>query len=588
MLKRTHYCEEPRETDIGRTVAVSGWVANWRDHGGVVFIDLRDRTGIVQVVFNPEENPEMHTRASKLRSESCISVSGEVSQRPEGMENPDLPTGMVEIVAGELEVHNVSEPPPFDVDNPGDVSLEARLSYRFIDLRRPEISKIFQARHRIFQVFRRFFDENGFLEVETPYLTKSTPEGARDFLVPSRLSPGSFYALPQSPQLFKQTLMVGGIDRYFQIVKCFRDEDVRASRQPEFTQLDLEMSFVDEDDIMEMTERAMAAVFEQVLDREISLPLPTMTFADAFERFGTDAPDLRFGMELKDISAVVADCEFRVFKNAVDEGGCVRGICVPGGAKMTRGEIDGLVEWVKQFNLPGLAWFKLEENGPSGGVAKFFSDAEIGAIRQKFDARTGSLFLFAAARRQKTHLPLAQLRCHAAAKMGMIPEDEFELCWVVDAPAFERVEESGHLTFPHHPFTTPYPEDVGLLEEEPTRARTKSYDLVLNGVELGGGSVRISDPELQMKIFSILGYNQEEVEERFGFLMRALRHGAPPHAGIALGLDRVVGKLLGIEDIRETIAFPKTQRGMCMLTKAPTRVDDQQLKDLGIALRESE
>ncbi len=582
MMKRTHYCERPRESDIGNTVTVSGWVANWRDHGGLVFIDLRDRTGIVQVVFNPEDSAELHERAGRLRSESCITVSGVVSKRPDGMQNPAIPTGMVEIKAGELLVHNESAPPPFDVDNPGEVSLETRLSYRFIDLRRPEIFRIFHMRHRILQTFRRFFDEKGFIEVETPFLTKSTPEGARDFLVPGRLTPGSFYALPQSPQLFKQILMVGGLDKYFQIVKCFRDEDVRASRQPEFTQLDIEMSFVDENDIMDIMEKAMSLVFELAPEKKLSLPLPRLTYGDAMERYGTDAPDLRFSMEIGDISDIAAGCGFRVFKNAVEGGGCVRGICVPGGAAMSRGEIDGFIEWVKQFDLPGLAWFKVEDDGPAGGVAKFFSEGEFNSIAERFNAKPGSLLLFAADMRHKTDRALAPLRLHVAEKMDMIPSDKFELCWVVDAPAFERAED-GRLTFPHHPFTAPYEEDIGLLEERPTEARTKSYDLVLNGVELGGGSVRISDPEVQMQVFRILGYTQDEIEDRFGFLMRALNHGAPPHAGIALGLDRVVSKLLGIDDIRETIAFPKTQRGICMLTGAPTRVEEKQLKELGIA-----
>ena len=524
--------------------------------------------------------------ASRLRSEYCVSVCGEVSRRPEGMENPDLSTGLVEIQARSLEVHNASAPPPFDVENPGDVSLEARLSYRFLDLRRPEISRIFQMRHRIFQVFRRFFDENGFIEVETPILTKSTPEGARDFLVPCRLAPGTFYALPQSPQLFKQTLMIGGLDRYFQIVKCFRDEDVRASRQPEFTQLDIEMSFVDQDDIMDITERAVATVFEQVLGVELSLPLPRLTYADSLAAYGTDAPDLRYGLEIKDISDIAAGCGFRVFSSVVQEGGGVRGICVPGGAGLSRSEIDALNEWVKQFGLPGLAWFKLEQGGAVGGVAKFFNEGEIEAIRKVFGASDGALFLFAAAGRRKAGMALSHLRAKMADRMGLISGDGFRLCWVVDAPAFERAEEGGHLTFPHHPFTAPYPEDIQLFEDRPTDARTKSYDLVLNGVELGGGSVRISDPELQMRVFRILGYSEAEVEDRFGFLMRALRHGAPPHAGIALGLDRVVGKLLGIDDIRETIAFPKTQSGLCILTGAPSRVEDAQLKELGIALRD--
>ncbi len=587
MIRRTHYCGDVRSDDIGNEVSVSGWVANWRDHGGLVFLDLRDRTGVVQVVFNPEEDEDLHARASVLRSEYCVSVTGEVTERPEGMQNPEIDTGMVEIRSTELEVHSESEAPAFDVDNPGDVSLEARLKNRFLDLRRPEIFRIFESRHRMLQSIRRYFDDNGFLEVETPYLTKSTPEGARDYLVPSRTVPGSFFALPQSPQLMKQTLMIGGLDRYFQVVKCFRDEDVRASRQPEFTQIDMEMSFADEDDVMEMTEGLMAGLFRDVLDKSIQSPLPRMDYHEAFDRYGTDAPDLRYGLEIHDINDIAADCDFRVFSGTVEDGGEVRGICVPGGADMTRSEVDGLVDWVQQFDLPGLAWFKFVEGSAEGGISKFFSDGEIEAIVEEFDAEDDSLFLFAAARRSKTNVALARLREHVAEKLDLIDEDQFELCWVVDAPAFEAVDDGSHLTFPHHPFTAPYEEDIELLEEDPTSARTRSYDLVLNGAELGGGSVRIADPELQMRIFRILGYTESEVKDRFGFFMRALHHGPPPHAGLALGFDRIVWKMLGLEDIRETMAFPKTQKAVCLLTGAPTEVSEEQLSELGVELQNS-
>ncbi|MFP4026310.1 MAG: aspartate--tRNA ligase [Candidatus Brocadiia bacterium] len=584
MLKRTHYCGEPRLDDLGQEVAVSGWVANWRDHGGLVFIDLRDRTGVVQVVFNPEEDSQLHTRASGLRSEYCVSVSGDISERPEGMQNPDLPTGKIELRATELEIHSSSEPPPFDVDNPGEVSLEARLKHRFLDLRRPEIQDVFVKRHRVLQILRRYFDDNGFVEIETPFLTKSTPEGARDYLVPSRTVPGSFYALPQSPQLFKQILMIGGMDRYFQVVKCFRDEDIRASRQPEFTQIDMEMSFADESDVMSCVEGLMQEIFAEILDVTVDLPLPRLSYHEAFDRYGTDAPDLRYGLEIGDISEIAVKCEFNVFRQAVESGASVRGICVPGGEEMTRSEIDGLIEWVKQFDLPGLAWFKLTDGGATGGVSKFFSDEEIASIIETFDAPDGSLFLFAAAPRQKGDTALSHLREHLAEKMQMVSADEYRLCWVVDAPAFEEDEETGHLTFPHHPFTAPYDDDIDMLDSDPTSVRTRSYDLVLNGVELGGGSVRIADPALQMRIFRILGYTEDEVEERFGFFMRALRHGPPPHAGVALGLDRVIWKMLNVEDIRETIAFPKTQRAVCMLTGAPSEVSKDQLEELGLKI----
>ena len=582
MLKRTQYCNDPRPEHVGREVVVSGWVATWRDHGGVVFIDLRDRTGLVQVVFKPDLDEDLHRRAGALRSEYCISVRGAVERRIEGMTNPKLETGEVEIVATELDVHSVSRPTPFDVDDPGDVSLDVRFRYRFLDLRRPEIQHILVTRHRVMQIVRRYFDENGFIEVETPFLTKSTPEGARDYLVPSRVTPGSFYALPQSPQLFKQLLMVGGLDRYFQIVKCFRDEDLRSNRQPEFTQIDVEMSFVDQQDVMTCIEGMMARVFEAVVGQELSLPLPRLEYHDAFDRFGTDAPDLRFGLEIRDVSDVAAESEFKVFRGAVESGGVVRGICVPGGAEMPRREIDGLVEWVKQFGLSGLAWLKLQDGQAQGGVSKFLSEGHVAAIAERLGAQDGALLLFVAAERRLTDVALNHLRGRVAEMRGMIPDGLFELCWVVNPPAFEVDEVTGRLTFPHHPFTSPFPEDIGLLESEPTAARTQAYDLVMNGWELGGGSIRIADYDLQQRVFRILGYDEAEVQERFGFFMEALRHGPPPHGGIALGLDRIVARLLGLEDIREAIAFPKTQRAVCMMTGAPTHVADDQLKELGI------
>jgi len=584
MLKRTHYCGELRPDHVGRQVVVSGWVATWRDHGGLVFIDVRDRTGLAQAVFNPELDAELHRRAGELRSEWCVSIRGEVARRPEGMVNPALATGEVEIVASELELHSRSDPPPFDVERPGDVSLEARLRYRFLDLRRPEVLRIFATRHRVLQATRRYFDEHGFIEVETPVLTKSTPEGARDYLVPSRMAPGSFYALPQSPQLFKQTLMIAGLDRYFQIVKCFRDEGVRASRQPEFTQIDVEMSFVDEADVMGCIEGLVARLFKQVADHEISLPLPRIRYAEALDRYGTDAPDLRFGIEIADIDEVAGECDFKVFREAVRSGDTVRGICVPGGAALSRREIDGLIEWVKQFGLPGLAWFKLEAGAAAGGVAKFLSPSQVAAVAERLGAGDGSLLLFAAAARGRTDVALAHLRRHVAGMMGLIPEGEYNLCWVVEPPAFEADPETGALSFPHHPFTAPVAEDVELLRTDPTAARSRAYDLVMNGTELGGGSIRISDRDLQMRVFNILGYSEDEVQERFGFFMDALRYGPPPHGGIALGVDRVVGGILGLEDIRETIAFPKTLRGVCMLTGAPSPVPPEQLRELGLRL----
>ncbi len=584
MLKRTLMCGQPRAEHLGQEIVLSGWVGNRRDHGGVIFVDLRDRSGIVQVVFRPEADAELHQRAGQLRNEYCISVRGRVERRPPEMENPDLATGEIEMLAQELEVHAASETPPFEVQKEAEVSTEVRLRYRYLDMRRAEMQRNLYSRHRMMQTARRYLDEKGFVEVETPFLTQSTPEGARDYLVPSRVNPGRFYALPQSPQLFKQLLMIGGVDRYFQIVKCFRDEDLRANRQPEFTQIDLEMSFVDQDDVMALTEGLMVRLFKEILDRDLTAPLPRMQYADAFARYGTDAPDLRFGLEIGDVSDIAEDCDFRVFKSAVQSGGQVRGIAVPDGADMPRSQVDGLVEWIKQFGAGGLAWFKMRGGQAEGGVAKFFSEAEIAAVCQRLGVADGGLALLVADRRQVCNLALSHLRQRVARDRGMVPDDTYALCWVIEAPAFEHDEVSGRLTFAHHPFTAPIAEEADRLESDPTSVRTRSYDLVLNGQEIAGGSIRISDPELQMQILKILGYTQEEVEERFGFFMRALHYGAPPHGGIAFGFDRTVMTMLGLEDIRDTIAFPKTQKAICLLSGAPSPVVADQLQELGLSV----
>ena len=582
MLKRTHMCGELRADHIGEEATLSGWVANWRDHGGLVFIDLRDRTGTAQVVFNPQQDAALHALARDLRNEFCISVSGTVDRRPPEMENPDLPTGQVELIVAQMEVYSRSDTPPFELHEGAAVSAEVRLRNRFLDLRRPEMQKNLEFRHRLMQVARRYLDEQGFIEVETPFLTKSTPEGARDYLVPSRVSPGSFYALPQSPQLFKQILMVGGLERYFQIVKCFRDEDLRANRQPEFTQIDLEMSFVEPADVMAVSEGLMERLFAEVLEMPLELPLPRLSYQEAMEAYGTDAPDLRFGREIRDISDIAAGCEFRVFSGAVAAGGQVRGICVPGGADLPRGVIDRLVEWIKQFGAGGLAWFKVREGRPEGGVAKFFSEGETAAIRERFDAGDSALMMFVADSRPVCNLALSHLRRELARETGLLEGAPHALCWVVEAPAFEMDDEAGRLTFLHHPFTAPFAEDVEKLDADPTAVRTHSYDLVMNGQEIAGGSIRISDRRLQLHVLDVLGYSAEEAQERFGFLLDALRYGPPPHGGIAFGFDRTVMCLLGTDDIRDTIAFPKTQRAVCLLTGAPAPVDEAVLRELGI------
>ncbi|MCP5002453.1 MAG: aspartate--tRNA ligase [Planctomycetes bacterium] len=584
-LKRTHTCRQLRKSDAGSEVVLSGWVDTRRDHGGVIFIDLRDRYGKSQIVFNPDRNHRAHEEASGLRSEYVIAVKGKVSERPEGMTNPDLNTGEIEVFVDNLELLNTCETTPFEITADTDVSTELRLKYRYLDLRRPIMQKNVLYRHKVCQVVRRYFDGNDFVDIETPILTKSTPEGARDYLVPSRINRGHFYALPQSPQLFKQLLMVSGMDRYYQIVKCFRDEDLRAQRQPEFTQLDLEMSFVNEDDIISIIEGLVVEVFREVMGKELQTPFKRISYRDAMERYGCDAPDLRFDMKIHDITDIGEKSDFKVFESVAKSGGQVRGINTAGGAKFSRKEIDEFTSFVNQFGAKGLAWFKVDENGLTSQIAKFFSPELHTEIIERFNAVPGDLLLFVADIEGVVSQSLSQLRLNIGRQTGLMKDDEFNFSWVVDFPLFEYNEDAGRYDSLHHPFTSPHHEDLQILEEKPLDVRARAYDLVLNGIELGGGSIRIHRPDIQKRIFSLLNIDEATAQERFGFLLEALKYGAPPHGGIALGLDRMVTLLLRLDDIREVIAFPKTQKATCLMADAPAAVDENQLKELGLSLR---
>lgn len=584
-LQRTHTCGQLRKEDAGSEIALSGWVDTRRDHGGVIFIDLRDRYGKTQIVFNPEYNEEAHQQASVLRSEYVIAVKGKVAERPKDMVNPKLDTGEIELFVDKLEILNTSETPPFEITADTEVSTELRLKYRYLDLRRPHMQKYLTFRHKICQVARQYFDKNNFIEVETPFLTKSTPEGARDYLVPSRINRGQFYALPQSPQLFKQILMVSGLDRYFQIVKCFRDEDLRAQRQPEFTQLDLEMSFVNEDDIISIIEGLMVEIFKKVMDKEISTPFPRLSYHDAMRLYGCDAPDLRFGMTIEDITDIARKTDFKVFQKVAESGGQVRGINAAGCAKFSRKEIDELTSFVSQFGAKGLAWFKVDENGLTSQIAKFFTAEAQSEIKNRFNAVPGDLLMFVADKESVVSQALSQLRLNIGKSNGLINEKEFNFSWVVDFPLLEYNEELGRYDSLHHPFTSPRQEDLQILEERPLEVGARAYDIILNGVELGGGSIRIHRPDIQKRVFHLLNIDDVTAQKRFGFLLEALKYGAPPHGGIALGLDRMVTILLGLDDIREVIAFPKTQKATCLMVDAPSEVDDKQLKELGLTLR---
>ncbi|MDI6793578.1 MAG: aspartate--tRNA ligase [bacterium] len=584
-LKRTHYGGQLRLSDVGTEVILNGWVAKRRDHGGLVFIDLRDRSGIAQVVFNPEHDQDSHVLAHQLRSEFVVAVKGTVETRPKGTVNPELPTGEIEVLVSEMEILNPAKTPPFPLEEKITTNEDLRLQYRYLDLRRPGLKENILARHKAYQAIRNYLAKEGLLEIETPMLIASTPEGARDFLVPSRLLPGSFYALPQSPQLFKQILMVAGMEGYFQIVKCFRDEDLRADRQPEFTQIDIEASFVDEEDIYRLIEGLLAEVFKALLNIDISLPFPRLTYQESMDRFGVDRPDTRFGLELFDAAGLLGGAGFKVFDQIIEQGGQVKGICIPGGAAFSRKDIDDLTTYVAIYGAKGLAYFKVTEEGLESPIAKFFSQEKKDELIKLAEAKAGDIIFFVADKPSVVAPALANLRLNLAERLGLIPGDKFELLWVTDFPLLEYDEEEKRWVASHHPFTSPKETDYHLLETDPGKIKARAYDIVLNGVEIGGGSIRIHRQDIQEKAFSVLGITLEEARRKFGFLLEAFEYGAPPHGGIALGLDRLLAVLLGCESIRDVIAFPKTQSGGCPLTGAPFEVEEKQLRELHLKIR---
>ncbi|WP_061811270.1 aspartate--tRNA ligase [Rossellomorea vietnamensis] len=585
MTKRTAYCGDITETYIGEKITIKGWVQKRRDLGGLIFIDLRDREGIVQVVFNPDLSENALSLAEKIRNEYVLSVTGTVVARGEGTVNPNLKTGKVEIHAEEVQIINEAKTPPFMIDDQMEVSEDVRLKYRYVDLRRPAMMETFKMRHNVTTSFRNFLNDNGFLDVETPILTKSTPEGARDYLVPSRVHKGEFYALPQSPQIFKQLLMVSGFDRYYQIARCFRDEDLRADRQPEFTQIDMEMSFMDKEQIISLVEDMMKKLMNDVKGVNVTLPIPRMTYDDAMSRYGSDKPDTRFAMELIDVSEIVKDSGFKVFAGAVANGGQVKLINVKGGASQySRKDIDGLTEFVSRYGAKGLAWLKVEEEGLKGPISKFVTEDDASAISTSANAEAGDLLLFVADKKSVVADALGALRLKLGKELKLIDETVFNFLWVTDWPLLEFDEGENRYYAAHHPFTMPVKEDLELFDTDPASVRAEAYDLVLNGYELGGGSLRIYERDIQEKMFKVLGFSKEEAEEQFGFLLEAFEYGTPPHGGIALGLDRLVMLLAGRTNLRDTIAFPKTASASCVLTDAPGGVSEAQLKELSLSL----
>ena len=580
--KRSCYCGEPRTESVDEELTLAGWVHSRRDHGGVIFVDLRDRSGICQIVFNPEGDAASHEKAKQLRSEDVIAVRGVLAKRSPETINPDLPTGEVELKSRGLRLLNASQVPPFIIDDETDANENTRLKYRYLDLRRPHSLAPLLLRYRMTKLIRDYLDRLGFIDVETPVLTKSTPEGARDYLVPSRIYHGKFYALPQSPQLFKQILMVGGLDRYFQIVKCFRDEDLRADRQPEFTQLDMELSFVQPEDVMSVVEGMISLLFKELKGIDLKRPFAKLTYEQAMNRFGSDKPDIRFGLELCDFTGALRNCQAKVFTAAIQKGGVVKGIRIPHGGAMSRKDLDDMTPFVATFGAKGVAWTKITAEGWQSPIAKFLSAAEQKEVERIAQAQVGDVVLFSADSAKIVHDSLGNLRLHLGEKLGLIPEKDYALVWVVDFPLMEFDAEEKRYVALHHPFTSPLDEDLHLLDSDPAKSRSKAYDLALNGMEVGGGSIRIHQVELQKKILGLMGIDAEEAQAKFGFLLEALSFGAPPHGGIAFGIDRLAMLLSGAKSLRDVIAFPKSQRAVCMLTEAPSEVAPRQLRELGI------
>ncbi|OXT06020.1 aspartate--tRNA ligase [Thermoanaerobacterium thermosaccharolyticum] len=582
-MKRTHMCGKLTLEDVGKSVIVMGWVQRRRDLGGLIFLELRDRTGLIQIVCSEQLSKEAFDKAQHVRNEYVLAAAGEVVRRSDENINPNLETGNIEIYVSELKILSKAETPPFMVEDRNNVSESVRLKYRYLDLRRPSMQKILMTRYRITRIVRDFLDKNGFIDIETPLLIKSTPEGARDYLVPSRVQPGKFFALPQSPQIFKQLLMISGFDRYYQIAKCLRDEDLRADRQPEFTQIDMEMSFVEEDDVIALNEKMIARIFKEILDIDLEVPFKRISWQEAMNRFGSDKPDMRFGMELKDLSSIFADSDFKVFKDAVQNGGSVRGINVKGAASMPRRQLDELVEYVKTYKAKGLVWIQMLDDGPRSQISKFLKDDEMTQVVNVMEAEKGDLILIVADKNNMVvYDALGHLRLEMGKRYNLIDESKYEFLWVVDFPLLEYSEEEKRFVAMHHPFTAPKDEDIEMLDKDPGRVRAKAYDIVLNGLEIGGGSIRIHDTELQKKMFKVLGFTDEDAEARFGFLLNAFKYGAPPHGGIAYGLDRLTMILAGTDNIRDVIAFPKTQNACDLMSDAPSEVSKEQLDELHI------